>query len=102
MQISLPPDLEEFVAQKVKAGFYPDPDAVINEALIVLREPESAAAEFTPEHETYLRQEIQKGADQLDRGEGIVIDRSGRRDLLEKIKARGQQRLDARQKPAHE
>ena len=102
MYISLPPNLEEFVAEKVKAGLYRDPDAVINEALVVLQEQEAAAAEFTPEHEVYLRQEIQKGADQLDRGEGIVIDRAGRSALLEKIKARGQQRLDARQKPAHE
>ncbi len=63
MEITLPPDLAEFVEEQVKSGHYDNPDAVVEEAVALLRE-------FTPDHEAYLRREIKKGIDQLDRGEG--------------------------------
>ena len=54
MKILLKPELEKFVADKVKAGQYADASDIVNEALDVLKEQE----EFTPQHEAYLRREV--------------------------------------------
>jgi len=70
MDVLLKPELERFVAEKVKAGQYADPSAMVNEALEVLKERE----EFSPEHKAYLQREIQRGIEQLDRGETAVFD----------------------------
>jgi len=65
MDVLLRPELEKFVSEKVKAGQYADASAIVNEALEVLKEQE----EFTPEHEAYLRREVQRGLEQLDQGQ---------------------------------
>jgi antitoxin ParD1/3/4 len=65
MNFLLKPELEKFIAEKVKAGQYADASDIVNEALEVLREQE----EFTPRHEAYLTREVQRGIEQLDRGE---------------------------------
>jgi len=82
MNVSLKPELERFVAEKVKAGQYADVNAVVNEALEVLKEQE----EFSPEEEAYLRGEVQRGLEQLDRGERSEFD-------AEKIIAEERERL---------
>jgi antitoxin ParD1/3/4 len=70
MELLLKPELERFVAEKVKAGQYADSSDVVNAALEVLKEQE----EFTPEHDAYLRREVARGIDQLDRGERAQFD----------------------------
>lgn len=70
MNVLLKPELEKFVADKVKAGQYADVSAIVNEALEVLKEQE----EFTPEHEAYLRREVEQGLEQLNRGQSRVFD----------------------------
>jgi antitoxin ParD1/3/4 len=65
MNVLLKPDLEKFVAEKIKAGHFTNASDLINDALEVLREQET----FTPQHEAYLREEVQMGIDQLDRGQ---------------------------------
>lgn len=65
MQIVLKPELERFVKEKLEAGQYADPSAVVNEALELLQDQE----QFTPEHEAYLRREIRLGMEQLARDE---------------------------------
>jgi antitoxin ParD1/3/4 len=65
MNVLLKPDLEKFIADKLKTGQYTDANQVVNKALEVLKEQD----EFTPEHERYLRLELQRGIDQLERGE---------------------------------
>jgi len=65
MNIVLKPELERFVNEKLQAGQHADPSAVVNEALELLQDQE----QFTPEHEAYLRREIQRGMEQLQRGE---------------------------------
>lgn len=65
MDVLLKPELEHFVSETVKTGRYADVNAVVNEALEVLMEQE----QFTPEHEAYLRVEVRRGLEQLDRGE---------------------------------
>jgi antitoxin ParD1/3/4 len=64
MDVLLKPEIEKFVAEKVKAGQYADASQIVNEALEVLKEQE----DFTPEHEAYLRREVRRGMEQLDRG----------------------------------
>ena len=70
MDVLLKPDLEKFVADKVKAGQYADASDVVNEALEALKERE----EFTPEHEQYLRRELRRGLEQLDQGRRATFD----------------------------
>jgi antitoxin ParD1/3/4 len=65
MNVILKPELQRFVDEKVKAGQYGSADEIVNEALEVLRDHE----EFSPEHESYLRQEIGRGIEQLDAGQ---------------------------------
>jgi antitoxin ParD1/3/4 len=83
--ISLPPELERFVQEKVQSGQYPDPAAVVRGALEVLQEQEA----LTPEDIVELRAAIAVGRDQLDRGEGTPWD-------VEEIKQSGRRLLAAR------
>ena len=63
MHVSLPPELEQFVAEKVKAGQYASPDQVVEESLRLLRD----LPVWTDDD---LRKELEIGLEQLDRGEG--------------------------------
>lgn len=63
MQVTLPSELEQFVADQVQRGSFESPAEVICEGLSLLRERERQLAD--------LRAKLQEGADQLDRGEGI-------------------------------
>jgi putative addiction module CopG family antidote len=64
MNFLLKPELERFIAEKVKAGQYASADEIVNEALEILKEQD----EFSPAHEAYLRREIGRGLEQLDTG----------------------------------
>ncbi len=70
MNVQLKPELERFVAERVKTGQYADASDIVNEALEVLKEQE----EFTPEHEATLRREVRRGIEQLDAGQSAVFD----------------------------
>ena len=87
MTISLPPELEKFVQDKVNSGQYPDAAAVVCSALEVLQEQEVEA--LTPAEIDQLRAAIDVGRQQLDRGEGTPWD-------PEEIKAGGRRLLAAR------
>jgi putative addiction module CopG family antidote len=65
MDVSLKPELEQFIADKIKAGQYANVDDVVNEALEFLKDRE----EFTPQHEAYLGREVRRGLEQLDSGQ---------------------------------
>ena len=65
MNVTLSPELERFVQAKLKTGQYASASDVVSEALTVLKEQE----EFSPTHEAYLRREIDRGLEELDRGE---------------------------------
>ena len=84
MNVMLKPELEAFVADKVKSGQYANPSELVNEALEALREQE----QYSPEQEEYLRREIKKGLDELDAGkysefnaEKIIAQERARRGL---------------------
>ena len=67
MNVSLTPELEQFVANKVKSGRYTSASEVVREALRLLEEREQLR--HLQKHE--LQKKITDGLDQLARGEGI-------------------------------
>lgn len=88
MNVSLTPELEEFVAIKVKTGLYNSASEVVREGLRLIHEQDQLRAIKLEE----LRKEIQVGIDQLDRGEGVEYQSAT--ELVEDIKARGRKRLE--------
>ena len=78
MNVSLTPELENFVKQKVSTGLYNSVSEVIREALRLLEEKEVIKSMKLQA----LRGDIQQGLDSLDRGEGKTLD-------IESIKAKG-------------
>ena len=81
MNVSLTPELERLVNEKVESGLYQTASEVVREALRLLKERDLAR-----EH---LRTDVQAGFDQLVRGEGRTYDKASGRQLAERIKSRG-------------
>jgi antitoxin ParD1/3/4 len=67
MNVSLTPELEQFVADKVKSGRYTSASEVVREALRLLEERE----ELRSLRKQELQKKIAEGLDQLARGEGL-------------------------------
>ncbi len=67
MNISLTPELEQMVGDKVKSGRYASASEVIREGLRLLEEREQLKQQRLLE----VRNKIDRGIRQLDRGEGI-------------------------------
>ena len=86
MNISLTPQLEALVKNKVESGLYGSASEVMRDALRLLEERDRR--QFMRVEE--LRAEIKKG---LDSGESTPLD-------VDTIKARGRKRLDAQQSKA--
>jgi antitoxin ParD1/3/4 len=70
MNVSLTPELEMLVTRKVETGLYQSASEVIREGLRLLDEKDR----LRELHFAEVRQKIQSGLDQLDRGEGIPGD----------------------------
>jgi antitoxin ParD1/3/4 len=68
MNISLTPELEELVNEKVKSGRYASASEVIREGLRLLEEQE----ELKRQHLAEVRRKIDRGLEQLDKGLGIA------------------------------
>jgi len=81
MNVSLTPELEQLVNEKVKSGLYQTASEVVREALRLLKERDNAR-----EH---LRADVQAGFDALARGEGRTYDKASSRGLAEQVKSRG-------------
>jgi antitoxin ParD1/3/4 len=67
MNISLTPELERLVDDRVKSGRYASASEVIREGLRLLEEHDALKQQRLAE----VRQKIERGIMQLDRGEGI-------------------------------
>jgi len=67
VNISLTPELEKLIYEKVRSGLYNSASEVIREALRLLHERDQVRQQ---ELEA-LRAKINRGLEQLDRGEGI-------------------------------
>lgn len=65
VNVSLPPELESFVAEQVRSGAYRDADHVVSEALAYFK----AAREEYDARLAALRREIQRGIDSIERGD---------------------------------
>lgn len=61
MVIQLSPRLEEKIAELIASGHFSDADEVVGEAIDLLQ--------YREEHLQWLRDEVQKGLEQADRGE---------------------------------
>ena len=83
MNISLTPELEGYVKQKVSSGLYNSSSEVIREGLRLLEERD-AIKNMKLEA---LRKEINAGVDSLDSGNGAPFDK-------EAIKAKAREMLD--------
>jgi antitoxin ParD1/3/4 len=72
MNVSLTPELEKLVTQKVESGLYQSASEVIREGLRLLDDHDR----LRELHLSEVRKKIQSGLDQLDRGEGIPGDKA--------------------------
>lgn len=70
MNVSLTPQLESYVKQKVAAGMYNSASEVMREALRLLEEHDA----LKDMKLSALRRDLQEGIDELDRGEGTELD----------------------------
>jgi antitoxin ParD1/3/4 len=67
MNISLTPELERRIAEKVESGLYTTASEVVREALRLLFMAEEDRSRLVAQ----LNAELQEGLDELDRGESI-------------------------------
>jgi antitoxin ParD1/3/4 len=87
MNVSLTPELEKLVNEKVESGKYTSASEVVREGLRLLQDQD----ELRRVKLEALRREIAKGVDSLDRGEGKPLD-------IEAIKSAGRKALAKRKK----
>ena len=84
MNVSIGPDFEDYVRSKVESGDYASASEVVRDGLCLLREKELL---FEARLQS-LRGVIQKGIDQLDRGEsrdGELVMEELRAKLLSRL-----------------
>jgi antitoxin ParD1/3/4 len=85
MNISLTPELEQLVNDKVKTGMYHTASEVIREGLRLLRERDQRVEA--------LRRDVRAGFEAVERGEFTDYDESNIKDLADRVKTRGRKRL---------
>ena len=81
MNVSLTPELEKMVGEKVRSGLYNSASEVVREALRLLREQDELRAARLEE----LRREVALGVAQLERGEGQGF--ASAQELVDEVKA---------------
>lgn len=94
MNVSLTPELETLVHDKVESGLYTSASEVVREALRLLRERDQIQHQRLAE----LRREIAVGLEQLDRGESTTYNDKTLKEFFDEIKTKGRQLLAERQK----
>ena len=85
MNISLTPELEQLVSEKVQTGMYQTASEVIREGLRLLRERDQRLAA--------LKRDVRAGFEGVGRGEFTNYDEHNIQDLARRVKTRGQKRL---------
>ena len=68
MNVSLSPELETLVADKVKSGNYNSASEVIREGLRLIQERD----ELRKFRQEAIRREVMKGVEEIRRGEGTI------------------------------
>ena len=93
MNVSLTPELEMLVNDKVKSGDYNSASEVVREALRLLKEQD----QLKELHREELRREIQKGMDDMKTGRYTTISNDEEaREMIDKIKRKGREILAKR------
>ncbi len=93
MNVSLTPELETLVNDKVKSGDYNSASEVVREALRLLKEQD----QLKELHREELRREIQKGMDDMKAGRYATISNDEEaREMIDKIKRKGREILAKR------
>ena len=87
MNVSLTPELEQYVNKRVESGLYHSASEVIREGLRLLKEKD----EIYQRKLEQLRRDIQIGIDQADRGQVSTFNK----ETLKEIKTQGRKRLAA-------
>jgi putative addiction module CopG family antidote len=88
MNVSLTPELERLVNEKVESGLNQTASEVVREAFRLLKERDQAREQ--------LRADVQAGFDQLARREGRAYDKTSGRQLAERIKSLGRAKSQPR------
>src|SRR5258707_11474355 len=89
MNISLAPELERIVGEKVRRGQYQNANALVHEA--VERLVEADEEEHT--HRNEIRKRIAAAEAEIDRGEFTEYDERTLADLPRQVRERGMKRL---------
>ena len=93
MNVSLTPELEKLVQDKVASGLYQTASEVIRESLRLLKERD--------EHrQAALREAIQDGLTQLEHGAYQDYTDATLKDSAQAVKQRGRERLASRRTPS--
>jgi antitoxin ParD1/3/4 len=83
MNVSLTPELERRIVEKVESGLYTTASEVVREALRLM----FSRSDLFEEQAARLRAEIQVGLDELDRGDVVPMD-TAFADAGERVTAR--------------
>ena len=87
MNISLTPELDTFVENKVKGGFYHSASEVIREGLRLLKERDALQEIRVDE----LRKQVREGFAQIERGESLEF--SSPEEIVAHITQEGRKRI---------
>lgn len=91
MNVSLTPELEKLVENKVATGMYQTASEVVREALRLLSARDSYRLEA-------LRREVRAGLDEIERGEFFEVNGQTAPRLAASVKRRGRKQLSSQRK----
>jgi antitoxin ParD1/3/4 len=90
MNVSLTPELERLVDEKIKSGLYQTASEVVREALRLFKQRDDQLQR--------LRSNVAAGLAQIERGRYTEYNRASGRTLAAEVKARGRRRLNQQKK----
>jgi antitoxin ParD1/3/4 len=86
MNVSLTPELEKLVEDKVATGMYQTASEVVREALRLLNARDTYRLEA-------LRRDVRAGFEEIERGDFLDVDKGSATRLAASVKQRGRNRL---------
>ena len=92
MNVTLPPELEQRVREKIERGDYDNAEALVQEAVHRIIEEDEIDLDA-------LRARLLHADTEIDRGEGLEFDEHTTKDLVADIRERGMRTLAETQKP---
>lgn len=91
MEVSLPPDLQQFIADQVKSGIFPSANEAVRRAVETLRDQ---SADLNRDREELLR-EIDVGLAEIERNEGTDVPPERLPEFFDHVIQQGRQRLQS-------